>query len=317
MCKDGVTPFGRPPDIGHNESMVLQSLILSGMVGTDQQYRNLLARHTGTSKTVSCVRKHMQKNLKSNLKSKVVDVTLHEMDKFTPANYLKHREFCLSIEKVKDRRRLKAYDQTGTNGTDLVNTTQRTLDGFLPHNNRKTPNGDHLSIFGLANGLQLEHPPMYFRTYKADRDNKQGTDEHVDFWENALDDNVLEPDYDVIVMDNWAAHTSERGQALEDMLFEDHGIVVLHPAARFSHLNWSEHSWRRSKGFARTVISHNFLSDGRMMGKLVVKGLERLTHLDIMTDMMGDGYGIHKRHQKAIFRNSYSSGPYVHCYNNI
>ncbi len=54
-----------------------------------------------------------------------------------------------------------------------------------------------------------------------------------------------------------------------------------------------------------------------MMAKLVVKGCERITHLDVMTDMKGDGYQIHRAHEWDIRRFSSSSGPYVHHYSNL
>ena len=53
------------------------------------------------------------------------------------------------------------------------------------------------------------------------------------------------------------------------------------------------------------------------MGKLVVKGMERITHLDVERDMQGDGYQINPHHERSVLRHSYSSGPYVHHYNNM
>jgi hypothetical protein len=142
-------------------------------------------------------------------------------------------------------------------------------------------------------GIRLEMPPMFFKSYEATRDNQQDGEDHFDYFLDAIEAGVLQPDYDIVIMDGWSAHTGGRGQELQNFLIEDYGIPFVQLAARMSHLNSSEHSWRRSKSWARTVVSeHDWIEQPTMARTLIAEGLRRITHSDILADMMHDGYGV-------------------------
>ena len=75
-------------------------------------------------------------------------------------------------------------------------------------------------------------------------------------------------------MDGWSAHTGGRGQESQNFLIEDYGIPFVQLAARMSHLNSSEHCWRRSKSWARTVVSeYDWIEQPTMARTLIAEGL--------------------------------------------
>lgn len=282
-------------------------LAKTGMLCRDQQYANELFNATGVRVSKSSV----QKDFHDNLCSTVRKVDPHEIDKFTAANWLKHQEFLHQMQYV-SQEQVHHYDQTGLNFPDLVGRNERWINGVGPDSGRRLPSGSgHVSFFGCTS-LRLDKPAVYFKSYKATRDNQQTGAEHIDFFMDALDDNIFEDDFSVIIQDGWSAHTGAAGKELNDMLFEDHGIVTLQLAARFSHLNSVEHTWRRSKGWAKNVVGDNYIQDANSAGSILAKGLERITHFDVAKDRLHDGYAISERLLFDINTYSAPSGPYVH-----
>jgi hypothetical protein len=105
-------------------------------------------------------------------------------------------------------------------------------------------------------------------------------------------------------MDGWAAHTGGKGQRLEAYLSKYWGITMLQLPSRFSHLNSSEHCWSRSKGFGKRWIADNFWYDGSLTVDLMSLGIERITHYDLLKDMIHDGYGVEQWSIDEVVKNS-------------
>jgi hypothetical protein len=284
----------------------LTVLALSGLICTDQRYTRELNSMMGLKLSRSAVQKHF----KSKLGSRIKQAKLNDIDKFTHDNWMKHQEYLGAMFGV-ERERIRFYDQTGINFSDLMGTHERHIHGVAPLPARRYPRGVHYSFFGMTS-LRLDMPAMFYKSYEAKRDNQQDGEDHMDYFLDAIDYHVLEPYYDIIVMDNWSAHVGRRGQELESFLLEDYGIPMVTLASRFSHLNTSEHSWRRGKGWARTCANECDYTDPKMARDLLGFGLSRITHADVLADMLHDGYGVEQHTIDLIKKYSHSSGPYIH-----
>jgi len=105
-------------------------------------------------------------------------------------------------------------------------------------------------------------------------------------------------------MDGWSAHTGAKGKALEEYLWKYLGVVLLQLPSRFSHLNSSEHVWSRAKGFSRKWVADNFWHDGGLTVDLMEAGIDRITHYDLLKDMVHDGYSVERRSVEEVKRNS-------------
>lgn len=217
-----------------------------------------------------------------------------------------------------DRMRLRFYDQTGFSKMDLLpkRTRVRRAEGkgaAGPRKKAKKGRGAtsaakrnqgissaakrrsrttgsnahvHVSVFGITS-IDATVPALYSKFYKSKNQNGQGTSEHVDFFLSAVEAGVLR-DGDVVVLDNWSAHKSKIGSRLRTLLRE-RGIAMIYLPAKFSHLNSIEHVWRTAKCFARRAYLE-FPTYGSEI--LMRSGCESLTHEEILSYMIHDGYEI-------------------------
>ena len=105
---------------------------------------------------------------------------------------------------------------------------------------------------------------------------------------------------DIVIADNWSGHKSKIGSELRSQL-ADRGIAIVYLPAKFSHLNSVEHCWRTSKCFARRV----YLEFPTFSAEILMRaGCESLTHEEILSYMMHDGYGVEDATIREVQTNS-------------
>ena len=202
------------------------------------------------------------------------------------------------VEEIADvpRARLRFYDQTGISFMkDLVIRRRRVIPGLPPPLlTAPSSGGSHYSFFGMTS-IRPEQPPVYYTYYETSRENGQDATEHTDFMASAWEHGALVKDYDVIIHDNWSAHTGADGTEVRDAL-EDHGITMVPLPVRFSNLNGPiEMSWRTAKARARTHNAWIQNLDPLLTPHLLELGLKSISHGDMASLYNASGYRIEPR----------------------
>lgn len=289
---------GRPEVLGAEEKKFLTKLLDEADTYTDEEYVIKLQQHTGTV----CSRPSVNHFLKHELISRYVNIDYSSADKWTVKNLLRLRKFELMMAGV-DRSRIRFYDQTGFTAKDfLPKKVRRRKGGPDTTKKGKTTKSNitlHTSVFGLT-CLRTNQPALWTRFYSSSAQNGQGTSEHVQFFQQAVADGILERG-DVVVLDNWSGHTSADGERLRSWLRESQGIVLVYLPAKFSHLNSIEHCWRTSKSWAcRATRKHPGLDPRAYMQV----GCESITHAEILRYMIHDGWGVEVATRTAVLQNS-------------
>jgi len=131
---------------------------------------------------------------------------------------------------------------------------------------------------------------LFYEVYECSNENGQSSLHHTDFFATCVEHGVLERDVDVVVWDNWSAHTGLDGQELRDVLQDDWGIACVPLPAKFSELNSVEHCWRRVKSRARRMIAEYVVPSEDVVVRAMIEGLESIKHRDIVVEMEHDGY---------------------------
>jgi hypothetical protein len=137
--------------------------------------------------------------------------------------------------------------------------------------------------------------------YSSTTQNGQGTTEHIDFFLSAVAEGVIQRG-DVIVMDNWSAHTSASGEALRQLLLQEYDIQIVYLPAKFSELNPIEHCWRSVKEYARR--SRRMLS-GLRPELYMQAGCQSITHAEILLYTLSCGYGVDEPTKAEVMSASY------------
>ena len=267
----------------------------SGLLHWDWQYVSRLEKERGVSVSVSVI----QKLFAEKMGSKFIDVNPTEVDKWTAENWLQLQEFCHALEGV-ERHRLRFYDQTGLTFNKIVSTRTRHIPGMPKPRARAVSSNatKHHSYFGMT-CLRLDKPAVCWKHYPTNRENNQTGKEHCDFFLTAEREGWLDPG-DIIVCDQWGGHTGARGRKLEEYMWKYCGVTFLFLPAHFSHLNSSEHSWGRSKNFAKHAVVSMNEYDASYVTTFMEAGLDNITHYDVLKDMVHDGYGVEAATVDAI-----------------
>lgn len=281
----------RPPKVGRNEvltpedQLCLIDLVDFGKCYTDESFRVHLNRQTGSVASVTTIREYLTSTVGANYKT----IDYSSADKWTRTNLIRLRHYEQIMEEV-DRKRLRFYDQTGATKQDLLPKKRRSRKSESARQSSDTTPSNvtkHFSFFGLTS-IRRDKPPLWTKCYSSSSQNGQGTNEHLDFMISAVENGILVRG-DVVVLDNWSAHKSKAGRELRKLLRVKYGIAMIYLPAKFSHLNPIEHCWRTSKSYARRAYFEFPNLDTPILMK---SGFKSITHEEILSYMMSDGYEV-------------------------
>ena len=269
------------------EREYLAFLVLSGTCYNDEDYWMRLVVDLHCDACLRTVR-----NALNAMKATVRKTNKEPVDKYNADNTVRLAEF---VEEVCDvpRARLRFYDQTGICYKDILAGKRRQFQG-LPNNEYVASDfrsGVHYSTFGLTS-IRPEQPPLLFKIYEATSENGQCVDEHLDFFQSTLAGGHLRANYGVVVRDNWAAHTGEFGQMLDDLLQDQFGIAVVPLPSCYAALNPIEFLWNTSKARTRRLRAMLGIIETDSTPLLFAHAMSSITHKNVANTYAHCGYQI-------------------------
>ena len=284
LARDVDRSAGRPTEFTPEAISHFIRLQQSGAVPRDWQYSHELGT-LGCPMSMASVQSFF-----GQLDGEYVEINAREADKYTDANLAKLEEYKIMIGGL-PRRKMKFYGRTGISCDKPYPATRRVIPGLpFPSVGTVAPTGSkHFSYVGITS-LDVRKPAVLFKMYEKTKENSHSGDEHCDFMIAAAYSGFFEVG-DVIILDNWGAHTSKRGEKLGNWLLRHFGVMMLFLPPRSTHLNASELSWARGKNFVRWATGAKKVEPNDLSTMMDV-GLSRVTHYDVMADMQHCGYGI-------------------------